>query len=364
MQNSSSTYGSFTITDFWEGIKLKVRSRLLVKSLQPARQKLQEMSIINFADFFRFPTGLLSHKYPNRYIKFLINFWKFQSKLKIRSWSALSMVYSRPIILWYYYQLFWWGEYCGVLPKILDYPELSLIPELFTRYIIRIDSIIDTKGGGQYLEENLHATKRECADILRELLLLIWDGKTPLPPKIKRDVCKKIWAFRHNNLIVSRSTQHEPNLDFGHLLFYKDNTAGDLSRVWVDLLCDVYEVESCRENSKQIFGFSAMAIQVIDDILDSSLDYHNEVHNIFVHLLKQVPGELNIACRRFEQLPSDYLDWAWANKHLPTTSNKAVNLIASYITDIGNISENHILTSELCDLLREWRVLYQNSQVV
>jgi hypothetical protein len=362
MQNSSSTYDSFKIIEFWEEIKLKVRSRLVIRSLQPAKQRLQEMSIINFVDFFRFPTGLLSHKYPNHYLKFLINFWKFQSKLKIRSWSALSMVYSRPIILWYYYQLFWWGEYCGVLPKILDHPELSLIPELFTRYIVEIDSIIDTKGGSEYLEENIRTTKRECAYILRELLLLMWDSKTSLSQKTKREVCKKIWAFRYNSLMVSRSTQYEPNLDFGRLLFYKNNTAGDLSRVWVDLLCDVYEVESCRENSKQIFGFTAMAIQVIDDILDSSMDYHNEVHNIFVRLLMETPGELNIACRWFTQHPSDYLDWVWSNKHLPITSNKAVNLITDNINDIGKISENHILTSELCDLLREWRVLYPNNQ--
>ena len=87
------------------------------------------------------------------------------------------MVYSLPVILWYYYLLFWCAEYCGVLPELLKHPDRSLIPELFIRYIVEIDLIIDRKDSKEYLINDLPFVKRKCSSILKELLLQIWGDR-------------------------------------------------------------------------------------------------------------------------------------------------------------------------------------------
>lgn len=264
------------------------------------------------------------------------------------------MIYCRPLVIWYYYTLFWWAEYCGVLDKLLQDPGRSLIPELFIRYIIKIDSIIDIEGGGVYLLEGLPLIKKECADVLQELLIQIKANREDTHGKKLR---QKIWGFRQNSLMVSRNTQGWPELKFQDMLDYKDKTAGELSRVWVDLLCDVYDVEVRVENSRRIFGLVSMAIQVVDDMLDSPVDFRDHVSNIFIHLLMETPGEFDTAKAHFEQFPGAYLDWVWANKYLPNACKKAVELITGYTREISTISENQIMTIELCEIMEDWRVL-------
>jgi hypothetical protein len=235
-----------------------------------------------------------------------------------------------------------------------------LIPELFIRYIVKIDSIIDRKGGKEYLLSDTPFIKKKCSDILKELLAHIWESEDAFH---RKKLCDQIWIFRKNCLIVSRKDQNLPELSFDDLLDNKDKTAGDLLRVWVDLLCDIYHVSSHVENSRKIFGLVAMAIQVIDDMLDSPVDYREGVSNIFLHILEETVHEFHVAKAHFEQNTYDYLDWTWANKYLPNTCKKAINRITCYVKDISILSENLIMTTELCAIIEEWRVLNPERQV-
>ena len=249
-----------------------------------------------------------------------------------------------------------------MLPELLKHPDRSLIPELFIRYIVEIDSIIDRKDGKEYLINDLPFVKRKCSSILKELLLQIWGDRGAFDRLNRKKLSYKIWKFRQESLIASRNAQSRQKLSFYDLLYYKEKTAGELFHVWVDLLCDLYQVNYRAENSKKIIGLVAMAIQVVDDMIDSPADFHNDVNNIFNHILKEIPDEFNIARLYFERNSFGYLDCNWANKYLPNTCKMAIDLIGVYIKEISKISENQNMTSELCEVLKDWKVLHPELQ--
>lgn len=349
--------GFTKLSEFREVISFRIRYKLLLWHFQPANRDLNAQPFLSFAWIIRFPIGTFRRKYPGKYFKLLTNFWKYRRNLRGISWSSLSMIYPRSLTLWYYYLLFWWAEYCGVLPELLERPDLSLIPELFIRYIAEIDAIIDRKGGKEYLLSHLPDIKIRCENLLRELLARIWGDQHALPVETRKKLSHKIWRFRQNSLVVSMRAQSLPKLSFDEMLAYKDATAAELFRLWVELLCDLYQVNSRVENSKTIMAQVAMAIQVIDDILDSPLDYHNDVINIFNHLLKDNPAEYLTAQAYFERYPDGYMDWVWANKYLPQTCRKAVDLLSVYLTGMASISTNPDITSEFREVLKVWKVL-------
>jgi len=336
-----------------ELIGLKIRRILINLNFQPAKKNLCDFPIFTLLDVVRFPTVSLLRNHPERYFEFLVRFRRYKSNLHDRSWSSLTQIYSRSISLWYYYLLFWWAEYCGVLTDLLEHPEYSLIPEVFIRYIVEIDSIIDSKSGKEYISNNIPLIKIKCRSTLKELLVLLGEYHDS---DLYRRYANKIWTFRKNCLSATRQEQILDKSNFTELLVCKNQTAGELFRVWSGLLCDLYHVEKHKEISREIFGWFSMGIQVIDDILDSPVDYRDGVSNIFISLLYKTPEELDIASEYFRSFPGEYLDWVWANKHLPKTCQKASELMTKYINAIMSNSENPILTTELCELIRGWEI--------
>jgi hypothetical protein len=278
----------------------------------------------------------------------------YRKNITTPAWSTLAHIYHRPLVLWYCYSLFWWAEYCGVLPELLKAPDRALVAELFTRYIVKIDAVIDEEGGKRYLFGDLGSLKQESSGLLKELLGHM-NKYCSLPQR--RKISDIIWKFRKSSLTASKHIEDHPGAGFDTLIEYKNRTAGDLSRSWLDMLCVVYPVEMRAKDAREIFGSLAMAIQVIDDILDSPFDYRNHVSNIFIGLLEGTPDEYQAARAHFENCPSNYLDWIWANKHLPDTCNRAVALINSYINVISEISADPAMTSELCASLEGWKLL-------
>jgi hypothetical protein len=100
-----------------------------------------------------------------------------------------------------------------------------------------------------------------------------------------------------------------------------------------------------------------MAIQIIDDMLDSPIDHRDDVHNIFLHLLGGFPDELEAAANHFKQLPYNHLDWVWANQHLPNTCRKTVEMIARYAEKAYALSEDKSMILELYEIVLDWRLL-------
>ena len=173
----------------------------------------------------------------------------------------------------------------------------------------------------------------------------------------RRNISDIIWNYRRSSLTASKYIENFPNAGFDTLMRYKNLTAGDLSRVWVDILCKTYPVKMRAESAREIFGSLSMAIQVIDDMLDSPVDYRNDVSNIFIGLLKETSCEYNVAKVHFEDYSCNYLDWIWANKHLPNTCVRAVTLIKSYINVITEISAEPEMASALCASIEDWKLI-------
>lgn len=289
-----------------------------------------------------------------RSYEFVSLFKQYQRSLRGNTWSCLTSVCPRCTYSLYYYLLFWWGEYCGVLDsRLLTKPDLSLIGELFMRYFIEIDSRIDCPKGASLLRNpSLIKNDPTICGLQKEILKHIW--ATDLPRECKRDVSRKICEYRRGCLSICREAATQPDLDLAGVLHLKEMTVGSLWELWANLLGMLYcEGVSPQHinTSQQIVRNAGMALQVMDDMLDLPIDYASDVHNIFYHLLKETPVELRAAIAHLSHISWKHLDWAWARQNLPTTCKKAAHLIRRYLGHIAEASLRPDATSEVCRVI-------------
>ncbi len=215
--------------------------------------------------------------------------------------------------------------------------------------------MIDHHGGKTLINEiALVKNSLSVKCFLNELLTHI--QTSGMSPRTKKALCNRIWTFRQNSITACKESFNKPDHQLKDILLEKEKTGGDLFRVWAELLEQVYPVKSSEtaKSAGQIIGNVAMAIQVLDDMLDLPVDYPENVSNIFYELLKENPGELEIAVRHIGQIYWKHLDWKWAKDNLPVTCMNAAKLVKQYLECAIRASLKSEMTGELCRIVTVW----------
>jgi len=307
-----------------------------------------EVPLVTLAD-----VALASKLDWKRSLRFIRQFHQYRQNLKRTSWSCLTSFYPRANYMTYYYLLFWWADYCNVHTELLAKPDRSLIAELFFRYIVEIDRLIDTPEGSTLLKmPSLIKANPTVDNLLKEIFNHVEDLN--LPTSAKRKLFQEMWKYRHECLIVCRRAANRSSVDLEAVLRVKQKTSGGLFRVWVSLLSSLYcdgLPQKLVENSQKILSEASMAMQVFEDMLDFPEDYAAETLNIFHEILKRNPSELVAAKAHLKQIWWQHLDFTWAQQHLPVSYQAAIDLSNHYLQNASYASLNPGMTADLCKLI-------------
>jgi hypothetical protein len=329
------------------------------KTFRPSKKDLRRIALIAPFDisYFRIVGW-------NNSRQFVRELWQYRRNMKSRTWSSLTKWYPRAIYLWYYYQLFWWAKYCSCSQELLLWPDRSLIPELFLRYIIEIDNLIDHPGGRRLLARPaMLFNTPSVKGILDELLAHIQN--TSLNNQQKRLIYHQVWVFRKNCLAVCSLASDPSSANSKSVQAAKEFTVMNLFGTWVTLLDQLYRAAPGEISHEELAGSSRaileqvnMAAQMLDDMLDFPLDYREEVSNLFHELLKETPSELDAASRYVVDVRWKFLDWIWARENLPCTCRRAAQEVNRYLQKALAASVNQApkvnLTAELCRMIQIW----------
>jgi hypothetical protein len=126
--------------------------------------------------------------------------------------------------------------------------------------------------------------------------------------------------------------------------------------VWAAILNHVYCVKSSNlaQSCEEILANIAMAIQVLDDMLDLPVDYQEKIDNLFYEFLKETPDELERAIQHIGFTSWKHLDWRWAKMNLPLTCAFAIKCIDEYLERAIRISPKLEMTNQLCEMVKGW----------
>ena len=272
--------------------------------------------------------------------KFLRNFYIYRSNIKENLKFSIAQFYPRSGYLIYYFFLFTWAEYYGVLPKLLEDPDLALIPESFMRYVIEIDREIDTKRAVALLESD--PTVISSHPWLSRFREQLWRTieRSSLSVDVRSLLLREISSFENTCRQVCYQNMIHPMHTLDGILTAKENTVGALFAAWNKLLNLVYEISPENDpNSGQIFWNTGMALQMLDDTVDVPIDLENQTDNVFLCLVKENKAEwieLEKYLQYLKTTPWKHLDTAWANQHAPHTLNRIREVGRNYLFRIKN----------------------------
>jgi hypothetical protein len=329
-------------------IPLPIRNRLFACGFRIHGHALMEVPLIAATDlavFLKFGW--------RRSLRFMHRFRAYRENLGRASWSCLTSIYPRANYLTYYYFLFWWAEYCGAEADLFKKPERSLIAELYFRYIVEIDRLIDMPSGMDFIksphrfktnpavEKWLNLAFREIAD-------------ANLSALAKRSLFHQMWAYRRNCVQAFRELLARPNMDLERVLDLKERTAGGLFRTWAGLLATVYGENLPRDlvrGAQEVLAEVSMAMQLFEDMLDFPEDYATGTLNIFHELLKEDKNELHAAESYLAQSKWNHLDFIWAQRYLPRSYAAIFRLSDAYLQRATRIQTKPELITDLCSLV-------------
>ena len=329
-------------------IPTQLRAKAFAAGAKVEKHSLRKMPLFTFLDFFRFQ--LLGWKKAVRLMGYI---QRYRRNLSNPSWECLTAFYPRPTYLLYYYLLFWWARYIGVLEDLIHNPDKSLVAELFIRYIIEIDAVIDDPQQVSKVNNPDQLKKMTSANlILGELLSLV--RSLGIPDANKRDIFKFIGTYRRDCLSICQRAVMRKSNSLSSIYNDKDNTAGMLFHVWAKILCQLYlggVSSDLARSSGEILQQAGMAIQVVDDMMDFPIDHSAKVPNLFYEMLKETPKELQKA---FDYL--GWIDWAhmdveWTRANLPITCSKAAQTMDGILEKISDISIKPEISSELVQMI-------------
>lgn len=280
-------------------------------------------------------------------------FYIYRRNLEKSNWHGVTSFYPRVIYILYYYLLFWWADYCGVLREVINKPEGSLVAESFLYYIIEIDRLIDAPGN-QYLVEDQAALKfhQPTKKLLENFLEQI--RSSPLPLKDKKRLCHQIWLYRRLSLESFKNKKPYAETNIKSVVENKVITVGGLFQNWAALLSELYCSDKSPElvdSSIEIIRLAGMAMQVLDDTLDWPIDFGVATENIFNEYLRENPNEMKLAQNYYHNICNSHLDGFWMEKNLPVTYTATKKLLNGYFSKIKRISMKPIATDELCKIL-------------
>ncbi len=214
--------GNHPVIDF-----ASIRSNVFSLGLKVRNQSLNEIPLISPADI-----GMVALVGWNRSIDFFKSFKVYRKNLDDINWSCLTSFYPRSYYILYYYLLFWWAEYCNLLPDMVHSPERSLLAELFFRYIVEVDKIIDEPHNGIRMLMNPSLIKKNTEAAVWLGTFFSYLNRTVDQTDIRREICGNFWTYRNECLIACQNAQVPSGDGLQQILLCKQITVGGLFRTW------------------------------------------------------------------------------------------------------------------------------------
>jgi hypothetical protein len=287
-------------------------------------------------------------------LQFARQFQQYRINLSHNSWSCLTSFYPRANYITYYYVLFWWADYCGVKNELIEDPDRSLIAELFFKYIVEIDRIIDKPEGDKFLKKPSLIKSALTVDRLLKKMCNHIEVSPHLISPVKRSLYHEIWKYRQECLEICQHVANQTDICLDCTLFFKEVTTGGLFRVWAYILANLYCDDPSHEmviSSQNILIEACMAMQIVEDLLDFPEDYNAGTLNIFHEILKVNPDELSEAEAYLDGSKWQHLDFIWAEQHLPVSFQTIFELSHRYLQKAMKVSSNPYLIGELCKFI-------------
>jgi len=332
-----------------EKIPLPLRNRLFSFGFQVKDQNLLEVPLVSFTDVANIAKFGLKKS-----LQFVRQFQLYRNNLTHTSWSCITNFYPRANYIAYYYILFWWADYCGVKNELIEDPDRSLIAELFFRYIVEIDRLIDKPKGKMLLNEPSLIKSNATIDYLLQMMCSSIENSPYLFSSVKRSLYHEIWHYRQDCLEIYQNVASQSSPDLDITLCVKEKTTGGLFRVWAFILANLYCGDPAHEivrSSQIILSEACMAMQVFEDMLDFPEDYHASTLNIFHAILKKNPDELSEAEEYLAGSKWQHLDFVWAEKNLPISFQTVYDLSYRYLKKAMEASLDTYLVGELCKFI-------------
>jgi len=325
-----------------------IRNWLFSLGFKARHQNLAEVPPISFID-----VGLIPRLGWKGYIHFFRNFEAYRKNLKDKDWSCLTHCYPRSYYLLYYFFLFWWADYCNVLIDVVQSPERSLVAELFFRYIMEVDRLVDDPKGGKRMLMDPSRLKRnsEASGYLSAFLERLLQTEKQLD--IKRQICDRFWRYRRDSLTICQDTLR-PDAGLKEILWCKEITVGGLFHTWSSILGRLYCPQSSQllvENAGVVLSNACMAMQVYEDLLDLPEDFRGQILNIFHEILKLHPEELRMCSEYVDRVPWQHLDGIWARQNLPASCRMAQEWVDHYRMQAFDVSLIQEKAMGLCQMI-------------
>lgn len=287
-------------------------------------------------------------------LQFAFQFHQYRNNLSHNSWSCLTSIYPRANYITYYYVLFWWADYCGVKNELIEDPDRSLIAELFFRYIVEIDKLIDKPDGDILLKKPALIKSNPAVEHILKKMCKHIEISPHLSSSIKRSIYQEIWKYRQECLEICQHAAGQTDIGLDTALFFKEKTTGGLFRVWAFILANLYCDDPFHEivtSSQNILEEATMAMQVLEDMLDFPEDYKARTLNIFYEILKKHPGELIEAEAYLDGNKWHHLDFIWAEQNLPQSYGTIFKLSHGYLQKAMTASSRFKFASKLCKFI-------------
>lgn len=330
-------------------LPIQLRTRLFSAGFRVTSQNLQRVPSLSITDL-----GLLPLLGCQKSLDFLGSFHRYRHNMRGAQSFGLTSIYPRSYYLLYFFLLFWWADYCNALEMLVESPDHSRIAELFFRYVIEADRLIDESPDARYRLRIPSRMKQSAAlsGILRDFFVAL----SELVPShtTRRQVCHHFWTFRQECLKVCQDVLLRSDIGLDQVLYLKQRTTGGLFRTWSALLGDLYlgsTMDTLAENSGCVLYKASMAMQVWEDLLDLPADYALGTPNIVHGMLRTLPDELKALESYRRHYKWQHMDGIWARENLPRAFEGAMKLVNDYVAESMKVSLRPNNTARLCHLI-------------
>jgi hypothetical protein len=267
-----------------------------------------------------------------RFLRTLSPFLKQQRLLD--TWSSISDIYPRGLIILYYFLLFIWAKFNNILETIVTSPQGCILGELFIRYICEMDIQIDRVDGSSELNRSPFFPKRSgrSQEFIREFLGTL--QKLDISRGAKQRLIREFQIYRQSYLTVSQANAQQPTSvsSLEEVLIDKSKVAGQLWGVWAAILSLAYSSsdEQVRDSHKLLHDFG-MVTQVFDDMADVPHDIEECQPNILYAICHQHPQELQLLDAHLSERKSRFLNLEWAKVNLPLSTSAAKDVARQFL---------------------------------
>jgi hypothetical protein len=267
-----------------------------------------------------------------RYLRTLRAFLKQQRSLD--TWSSISDIYPRGLIILYYFLLFTWAKFNNILETVIASPQGCLLGELFIRYICEMDVQIDRVDGSAKLNRSPFFPKRSdrSQEFVGEFLAIL--QRLNISRSARQRLIREFQIYRQSYLTVSQLNAQRPKIDSSleEVLVDKSKVAGQLWGTWAMILSLAYSLPEAqiRDSEKLLHDFG-MVTQVFDDMADVPHDLEECQPNILYAICCQHPQELQLLDAHLREQGVRFLNLEWAKTNLPLSTSAAKDLAHQYL---------------------------------